>query len=130
MSESLSAGVPRWILTKNFAELSRGVQKGSQSTLLNIMMELKKCCNHAFLVKPPEDSDDYSEERLIRASGKLMLLHKLLKQLKEKGHRVLIFSQMVIMLDLIQEYLRFEKLNFQVSHLPLSLAHSLQSPWA
>ena len=103
----------KWVLTKNFKELSKGVQKGSQSTLLNIMMELKKCCNHAYLVKPPDPEDEASEEKLIRASGKLMLLHKLLRQLKDKGHRVLIFSQMVMMLDIVQEYLQHERFAFQ-----------------
>lgn len=44
----------RWILTRNYKALSKGV-KGSTSGFLNIMMELKKCCNHCYLVRPPED---------------------------------------------------------------------------
>jgi len=43
----------RWILTKNYAALTRG-SRGSFSSFCNIVMELKKCCNHAYLVKPPE----------------------------------------------------------------------------
>ena len=35
-------------------------------------------------------------DRLILTSGKMVLLDKLLKRLKETGHRVLIFSQMVV----------------------------------
>lgn len=35
----------------------------------------------------------YDGSALIRASGKLLLLQKMLKNLKEGGHRVLIFSQ-------------------------------------
>lgn len=45
-------------------------------------------------------------QRLVLASGKMTLLDKLLQRLKESGHRVLIFSQMVRMLDIISDYMR------------------------
>ena len=32
--------------------------KGSIGSFINLIMELKKCCNHAFLVRPPESSDE------------------------------------------------------------------------
>ena len=41
----------RWILTKNFAALNKGL-KGNANSFLNIVMELKKCCNHAQLIRP------------------------------------------------------------------------------
>jgi len=44
----------KWILTKNYTALRKG-NKGSASTFVNIVMELKKCCNHAFLTKPQEN---------------------------------------------------------------------------
>ena len=50
---------------------------------------------------------------MIRGSGKLVLLDKLLVRLRETGHRVLIFSQMVRMLDLISEYLQLRHFPFQ-----------------
>lgn len=43
----------KWILTKNYNALRKGV-KGSTNTFLNIVIELKKCCNHALLTKPTE----------------------------------------------------------------------------
>uniref|UniRef100_A0A8C1LSQ8 Chromodomain helicase DNA binding protein 1 n=1 Tax=Cyprinus carpio TaxID=7962 RepID=A0A8C1LSQ8_CYPCA len=46
-------------------------------------------------------------------SGKLILLDKLLVRLKERGHRVLIFSQMVRMLDILAEYLKYRQFLFQ-----------------
>ena len=52
---------------------------------------------------------------LIRGSGKLILLDKLLVRLRDKGHRVLIFSQMVRLLDIVQEYLQLRHFSFQVS---------------
>ena len=53
-------------------------------------------------------------QTLIRGSGKLFLLDKLLCRLKETGHRVLIFSQMVRMLDILAEYLQQRRFLFQV----------------
>ncbi|KAL1463282.1 hypothetical protein WDU94_015047 [Cyamophila willieti] len=107
----------KWILTKNYSALKKG-NKGSTTTFLNIMIELKKCCNHAFLTKrdensePSKNTDDYLKT-LVRGSGKLVLLDKLLVRLRETGHRVLIFSQMVRMLDILAEYLQLRHFTFQ-----------------
>ena len=50
---------------------------------------------------------------MIRGSGKFVLLDKLLVRFRETGHRVLIFSQMVRMLDIISEYLQLRHFPFQ-----------------
>nr|CAD7447765.1 unnamed protein product [Timema bartmani] len=106
----------KWILTKNYNALRKGV-KGSSTTFLNIVIELKKCCNHSFLTKPMEFEQRPPPEehiqQLIRGSGKLVLLDKLLVRLRETGHRVLIFSQMVRMLDILAEYLQIRRFPFQ-----------------
>lgn len=68
---------------------------------MNIAMELKKASNHPFLFPGAESQADSREENfknLIMNSGKMFLLDKLLTRLKQDGHRVLIFSQMVRML--------------------------------
>ncbi|XP_014289519.1 chromodomain-helicase-DNA-binding protein 1 [Halyomorpha halys] len=104
----------RWILSKNYSALRKGV-KGSPSTFINIVIELKKCCNHGHLIKPLENeakNEDYLQQ-LLKGSGKLLLLDKLLVRLKETGHRVLIFSQMVRMLDILAEYLQMRHFPFQ-----------------
>ncbi|XP_046601523.1 chromodomain-helicase-DNA-binding protein 1 isoform X1 [Neodiprion lecontei] len=113
---SLQKQYYKWILTKNYNALRKGV-KGSTTTFLNIVIELKKCCNHAFLTKPTdgerrESNEDYLQQ-IIRGSGKLVLLDKLLVRLRETGHRVLIFSQMVRMLDILGEYLQKRHFPFQ-----------------
>lgn len=43
----------------------------------------------------------------------MLLLDKLLCRLRETGHRVLIFSQMVRMLDILAEYLQRRHFPFQ-----------------
>ncbi|XP_055634579.1 chromodomain-helicase-DNA-binding protein 1 isoform X2 [Toxorhynchites rutilus septentrionalis] len=106
----------RWILTKNFDALRKGM-KGSINTFLNIVIELKKCCNHALLTRPIEFETQTNQDdivvQLLKGSGKLVLLDKLLCRLKETGHRVLIFSQMVRMLDILAEYLQKRHFSFQ-----------------
>ncbi|GBE60489.1 chromodomain-helicase-DNA-binding 1 [Babesia ovata] len=93
----------RNILTRNYDQLAKN-SGGSRSSLQNICMELKKVCNHPFLCYEPEDRQTWSQG-LVYGSGKICLLEKLLMRLKERGHRVLIFSQMVRMLNIISEYL-------------------------
>uniref|UniRef100_A0AAX7U4Q6 DNA helicase n=1 Tax=Astatotilapia calliptera TaxID=8154 RepID=A0AAX7U4Q6_ASTCA len=106
----------KWILTRNYKALAKGT-RGSSSGFLNIVMELKKCCNHSFLIKQPEDGDAETQQEhlqaLVRGSGKLVLLDKLLTRLRERGNRVLIFSQMVRMLDILAEYLSKKRYPFQ-----------------
>merc|ERR1712241_176295 len=107
----------KYILTKNYGALTKEM-KGSTVSFVNIVMELKKCCNHGYLVKPPDDREAGSTreqrlEKILRGSGKMLLIDKLLCKLKETGHRVLIFSQMVRMLDVISEYLEIRRFPFQ-----------------
>uniref|UniRef100_A0A4W6CNF3 Chromodomain helicase DNA binding protein 2 n=1 Tax=Lates calcarifer TaxID=8187 RepID=A0A4W6CNF3_LATCA len=106
----------KWILTRNYKALAKGT-RGSSAGFLNIVMELKKCCNHCFLIKQPEDGDTETQQEhlqsLVRGSGKLVLLDKLLTRLRERGNRVLIFSQMVRMLDILAEYLAKNRYPFQ-----------------
>uniref|UniRef100_A0A8C2HG22 Chromodomain-helicase-DNA-binding protein 8 n=1 Tax=Cyprinus carpio TaxID=7962 RepID=A0A8C2HG22_CYPCA len=86
--------------------------------LLNTMMELRKCCNHPYLITGAEEkivaelrevydplAPDFHLQALVRSAGKLVLLDKLLPRLKAGGHKVLIFSQMVRCLDILEDYL-------------------------
>lgn len=103
----------KWILTKNYRALAKGL-KGSLSGFANIMMELKKCCNHATLIRPVDELKNLDPlTRMLRGSGKLFLLDKLLCRLNATGHRVLIFSQMVRMLDILGDYLTLRRFPFQ-----------------
>ena len=107
------------ILTRNYAALNEG-GKGHKQSLLNIMMELKKASNHPYMFPGAEDRVVNGSERpedrlrgLITSSGKMMLLDQLLTKLKKDNHRVLIFSQMVKMLDILGEYLSYRNYRYQ-----------------
>lgn len=71
-------------------------------------MELKKASNHPYLFDGAEIKSNVTDEVLrgiVMNSGKMVLLDKLLAKLKADGHRVLIFSQMVRMLDIMSDYM-------------------------
>lgn len=111
----------KWILERNFHDLNKGVRGNQVSKLLNIVVELKKCCNHPFLFESADHgygwqgntTDSSKLERVILSSGKLVILDKLLTRLHETKHRVLIFSQMVRMLDILADYLSLKGFQYQ-----------------
>lgn len=99
----------RAIYERNRSYLYMGVSGGLPS-LINIQMQLRKCCNHPFLIKGVEDREvegltqEEALEKMLHASGKYLLLSKLLPKLKREGHKVLVFSQFLKQLDLMQRY--------------------------
>lgn len=107
----------RALYERNLKFLHRNKKKALDGpSISNLAMQLRKCCNHPFLLRGCEDdarkaegvdSTDKKAEAdfLVRASGKLVLLDKLLPRLQKGGHRVLIFSQFCIMLDILTDYL-------------------------
>lgn len=107
------------ILTRNYTALNEGA-KGQKQSLLNIMMELKKASNHPFMFPSAEERILGGSPRredilkgIITSSGKMMLLDQLLAKLRKDNHRVLIFSQMVKMLDILGDYLHLRNYQFQ-----------------
>lgn len=56
---------------------------------------------------------DFHLQALVRSAGKLVLLDKLLPRLKAGGHKVLIFSQMVRCLDILEDYLIHKRYSFK-----------------
>ncbi|GAB9467025.1 Imitation switch isoform alias nucleosome remodeling factor [Globisporangium polare] len=76
--------------------------------LLNILMQLRKVCNHPYLFEGAEPGPPYIEgSHLWENCGKLTLLHRLLPRLKAQQSRVLIFCQMTSMMDILEDYMRY-----------------------
>ncbi|XP_042939804.1 probable ATP-dependent DNA helicase CHR12 isoform X3 [Carya illinoinensis] len=82
-----------------------GLDNGKSKGLQNLTMQLRKCCNHPYLFVAPS-YDMWQKEEIVRASGKFELLDRLLPKLHRAGHRVLLFSQMTRLLDIVQIYLQ------------------------
>lgn len=81
-------------------------------------MQLRKVCNHPFLFGEPRDPTsgqyltDINPELLYFTSGKFRLLDRLLKRLYEGGHKVLIFSQMTKLLNILERYLEYKSYSY------------------
>ncbi|MCP9263537.1 ISWI chromatin-remodeling complex ATPase ISW2 [Dirofilaria immitis] len=92
------------ILMKDI-DVVNGAGKLEKARIMNILMHLRKCCNHPYLFDGAEPGPPYTtDQHLVDNSGKMVLLDKLLLKLKEQGSRVLIFSSMSRMLDLLEDY--------------------------
>jgi chromodomain-helicase-DNA-binding protein 1 len=113
---------------------SRPLQGKGQISLLNVVTELQKCANHPYLFDLDEPESLSKEDSLralievlcpsyqrvlsgcwpltdffgwmLQASGKLQLLDRMLAKLRRDGHRVLIFSQMTRVLDILEDYMQ------------------------
>ncbi|XP_073104732.1 probable chromatin-remodeling complex ATPase chain isoform X1 [Elaeis guineensis] len=100
----------RALLQKDLEVINAG---GERKRLLNIAMQLRKCCNHPYLFQGAEPGPPFmTGEHLITNAGKMVLLDKLLPKLKERDSRVLIFSQMTRLLDILEDYLMFRRYQY------------------
>ncbi|KAK8089745.1 hypothetical protein PG997_004706 [Apiospora hydei] len=90
-----------------------GGKRESKTRLLNIVMQLRKCCNHPYLFEGAEPGPPYTtDEHLVFNSGKMALMDKLLGRLQKQGSRVLIFSQMSRLLDILEDYCVFREYKY------------------
>lgn len=85
--------------------------------LQGVIIQLRKVCNHPYLFNIGEEELPYSfaegqlaakynkkTPEIVQWSGKMLLLERLLPALFERGHKVLIFSQMTRALDIISDW--------------------------
>ena len=94
-------------LKKDITELNK-LGGPDKNRLLNVLMQLRKVCNHPYLFDGAEPGPPYSDgPHLWENAGKMQVLNKLLPKLKSKGSRVLIFCQMTRMLDILEDYMRY-----------------------
>ena len=119
------------IMQKN-PELIRAIfahsklKSNERSSLNNILIQLRKCLGHPFLYSGAVEDKSVDPEtmhrNLVEASSKLVLLEQMLPKLQKRGHRVLIFSQFLGMLDIIEDFLtgmgaKFHRLDGSISSL-------------
>ncbi|KAI6104072.1 SNF2 family DNA-dependent ATPase [Pisolithus croceorrhizus] len=123
----LQKEVYRSILSQNLQILSNLVRSSSapaqhgrslsiKANMNNILMQLRKCLQHPYLIsdtiEPRGLPSAEAHEKLVSASAKLRLLKSLLPKLKARGHRILLFSQFVVVLDIVEDFLTGEGYNF------------------
>ncbi|CAD98428.1 SNF2 helicase, partial [Cryptosporidium parvum Iowa II] len=92
------------LLSKNVDALQEK-EGGGKLRLINLAMQLRKACNHPYLFDGYEDkSVDPFGEHVVENSGKMVLMDRLIKKLVSGGSRILIFSQMARVLDILEDY--------------------------
>ncbi|KAK7072534.1 hypothetical protein SK128_014560 [Halocaridina rubra] len=100
-------------VTENVTEDKEPVKKSVKKTavvnvkLQNKMMQCRRIVNHPYLVHYPlnEDGSYKIDDGLLKTCGKLQVLDQLLAELYKRGHRVLLFSQMTQLMDILEDYL-------------------------
>jgi SWI/SNF-related matrix-associated actin-dependent regulator of chromatin subfamily A member 5 len=74
--------------------------------LMNLLMQLRKVCNHPYQIAGAEPDPYILGDHIILASGKFIVLEKLVNELVVKQKKkILIFSGFTNMLDLVEEFL-------------------------
>jgi hypothetical protein len=111
----LSAMQREWyrkLLLKDLDVVNAG-GKESKLRLMNIAMQLRKLANHPYLFDGAEPGPPFTTaEHIVQNSGKLVVLDKLLPKLQARGSRVLIFSQMTRLLDILEDYLAMRNYSY------------------
>ena len=80
-------------------------RKGHLKRSLERVDAFKKGRNHPYLFR-----ESYELNRdIMRSSGKVELLDRILRKLKATGHRVLIFTQMTQVMNILEAYFQFRK---------------------
>ncbi|XP_072334889.1 lymphoid-specific helicase isoform X2 [Scyliorhinus torazame] len=95
--------------------------------LQNVLMLLRKCCNHPYLIEYPLDPKTQEfkiDEELVKSSGKFLILDRMLPELSRRGHKVLIFSQMTSMLDILMDYCYLR--DYKYSRLDGSMSYTIR----
>jgi SWI/SNF-related matrix-associated actin-dependent regulator of chromatin subfamily A member 5 len=94
------------LLLRDLDSITGKVSGKNRTAVLNIVMQLRKCCGHPYLFEGVEDRTlDPLGEHLVENCGKLSMVDKLLKRLKSRGSRVLIFTQMTRVLDILEDFM-------------------------
>ncbi|GAA5857411.1 hypothetical protein JCM8547_002265 [Rhodosporidiobolus lusitaniae] len=120
----LQRKIYRGILERNASVISSmvhgaGAKRGAQKKrggFSNILMELRKTLCHPYLVDSDIEPRVTDPEQVLRnlneASAKFLLLERMLPKLQAAGHRVLIFSQFKITLNIVERFLTGLKLKY------------------
>lgn len=83
--------------------------------LSNMIMQLRKLCNHPFVFDEVENQmnpQNTSNDSLWRTAGKFELLDRILPKYKASGHRVLMFFQMTAIMDIMEDFLRLRGIQY------------------
>ncbi len=113
---ALQAKLYKQLVTYNKMSVSDG--KGGKTGmrgLSNMLMQLRKLCNHPFVFGEVEDQMNpgkISNDLLWRTAGKFELLDRILPKFKASGHRILMFFQMTQIMNIMEDFLRLRGMQY------------------
>lgn len=113
---TLQAKLYKQLVTHNRLMVSDG--KGGKTGmrgLSNMLMQLRKLCNHPFVFEEVEDVMNptrSTNDLLWRSAGKFELLDRILPKFLKTGHRVLMFFQMTQIMNIMEDYLRLRGMQY------------------
>ncbi|KAJ5022450.1 SNF2 family N-terminal domain-containing protein [Bipolaris maydis] len=113
---TLQAKLYKQLVTHNRLMVSDG--KGGKTGmrgLSNMLMQLRKLCNHPFVFEEVEDVINPTKgtnDLLWRSAGKFELLDRILPKFQATGHRVLMFFQMTQIMNIMEDYLRLRGMQY------------------
>lgn len=113
---TLQAKLYKQLVTHNRFMVSDG--KGGKTGmrgLSNMLMQLRKLCNHPFVFEEVEDVMNPTKgtnDLLWRSAGKFELLDRVLPKFQASGHRVLMFFQMTQIMNIMEDYLRLRGMQY------------------
>lgn len=91
---------------ENYLKEKASTGRGVKGKLNNLMVQLRKNCNHPDLLESAFDGSYLYPpvEQIVEQCGKFRLLDRLLARLFARKHKVLIFSQWTKILDIMEYY--------------------------
>jgi len=113
---TLQAKLYKQLVTHNRLMVSDG--KGGKTGmrgLSNMLMQLRKLCNHPFVFEEVEEVMNPTKgtnDLLWRSAGKFELLDRILPKFQATGHRVLMFFQMTQIMNIMEDYLRLRGMKY------------------
>ena len=111
---ALQTKLYKQLMTNQSLSVSDG--KGGKTTmrgLTNMLMQLRKLCNHPFVFEQVEDQINpgkTNNDLLWRTAGKFELLDRILPKFKATGHRILMFFQMTQIMNIMEDFLRMRNM--------------------
>ena len=113
---ALQSRLYKQMVTHNKLVVSDGKGgKTGMKGLSNMIMQLRKLCNHPFVFDEVENQMNpmnTSNDLLWRTAGKFELLDRILPKYQKTGHRVLMFFQMTAIMDIMEDFLRYRDISF------------------
>ncbi|KAF9259046.1 hypothetical protein L218DRAFT_908811 [Marasmius fiardii PR-910] len=103
-------------MLQNYREYDKDPRGATQNQqwkkLMNLLLQLRKVCDHPYLLNDAEPDPYQIGEHVVASSSKLIVIDKILAEVLPKGEKVLIFAQWYRMLDVLEDMLHLRGIKY------------------